>query len=295
MRRVLVAGVFAIVLGLAGCASHHYLVHARDGREFVSAEEPVFNKATQSWEFRDANGKQVSLNRMDVKEVETKSGTYKAPPAAAAAATTATTAPAASNVTITVRNETGNRQKVFLGFNGARWDGYGAADFAPKYCTFTKENPWICSFFLDDKAELAIPFGRGTKIMPVFALNNPPWGNCPTTMAEFTLADPGNRNQDSYDISLVNGHNFNVSITPSFGEIVQVRSATGNSANKGVYPLGCDGCSKSINPPDWGPNDGCPKHKYAATECKSNDQFNPSVECHVTQAAGASYRVLFSK
>jgi hypothetical protein len=294
MRRSLAAGIVFVALTLAGCASHHYLIQAKDGKEYVSPDKPVFVAKTQSWTFRDVNGNQWAVNREDVKAMETKPGTYKAPPPAAKAGppqALAVTAGAATPVTITVRNETGNRQKVYLGFSGTSFGCYDKAAFAA-YCSFDTANPWVCTFSLDDKAEKKIPFGKGCKVSTVFALNNLPWGPCPTTMAEFTLSDGGNFNQDTYDVSLVNGHNFNVAITPTTGEAIRVVSATGNKGNRGVYPLGCDACSKSDNPPVWA---DCPGKKFDAAECQGGDQYKPDTPCHLSQGAGASYEVRFGK
>ncbi len=53
-------------------------------------------------------------------------------------------------------------------------------------------------------------------------------------MAELNLNTQGN---DWYDVSLVNGFNYGVSIKPSSGNAITVTSATGNAKNPGVYPL----------------------------------------------------------
>jgi hypothetical protein len=93
------------------------------------------------------------------------------------------------------------------------------------------------------------------------SVDTPPHTGCYVTTAEFTLSDYWvNFNKtwhDTYDISLVNGFNFPITLGTPYGDSVQALTETGNSNNRGVFGLGNDQCVASCVPPpsccaEWG-------------------------------------------
>ena len=107
------------------------------------------------------------------------------------------------------------------------------------------------------------------------------WGDCPVTMAEFTLDDGGT---DTYDLSLVNNLNVAMSIVPSTGTTIgPVSSPTGNQQAIGVYPQLCTVCNGNSGAPTW---PGCPTPD--ASQCKSDVATYP---CQLSQSSGPSYTV----
>ncbi|MEW6270688.1 MAG: thaumatin family protein [Thermodesulfobacteriota bacterium] len=186
---------------------------------------------------------------------------------------------AGSSVSITVANQTSSQATVYLGFNGNTLACYAASDFP--FCSFDTGNPVVCSFPLAAGASQVIPFGQGCKVSPVISANMIPWGDCPVTMAEFTLADGGN---DTYDLSLVNNLNVGMSIVPTSGATIgPITSPTGNQQAIGVYPQLCTVCNAQDSPPQW---PGCPAPD--PSQCKSDVAAYP---CQLTQPSGASYTV----
>jgi hypothetical protein len=187
-------------------------------------------------------------------------------------------APAPAGVSITVSNQLGGDVTVYLGFNGNSFGCYSASDFP---CTFNTGNPVVCTFPLASGASQPIDFDQGCKVSPVISVNMIPWGDCPVTMAEFTLADNGT---DTYDISLVNNLNVAMSIIPTSGQTIgPVTSPTGNQQAIGVYPQLCTVCNAQDNPPQW---PGCPAPD--ASQCKTDVAAYP---CQLSQPSGASYTV----
>lgn len=189
-------------------------------------------------------------------------------------------APATTPVTITIDNHKSTQVKVYMGFNGNTFGCYKTSDFSA-FCTFDTGNPVMCSFTLEAESSQMIPFGKGCKVSPAFSGDMPLWGDCPVTMAEFTLDDGGT---DTYDLSLVNNLNVGMSIVPSTGTTIgPITSATGNQEAVGVYPQLCTTCSGNGGAPTW---PGCPTPD--ASQCKSDVATYP---CQLSQATGASYVV----
>ncbi len=184
---------------------------------------------------------------------------------------------------LTIHNQLGGSRKFYLGFTGSM-GCYSQSDFP--YCTF--ETALVCSFTLQANQSKTIEFSKGCKVSPAISVDNLPWGPCPTTLGELTLNDA---NTDTYDISLVNGFSVAMKIVPSSGQTVTAATATGNHTNPGVYPLGCDICSGSENPPTW---PGCPGKSYP-TECHAGTQNNPTPPCHLSQPSVPSYDLYLSQ
>lgn len=67
--------IFAVVLVLClmfmfmGCGSKKYVVQTKDGKEYLSASEPEYNKKTQSYEFKDLKGSKWMINREEIKSI----------------------------------------------------------------------------------------------------------------------------------------------------------------------------------------------------------------------------------
>jgi hypothetical protein len=71
MKRVIIISLvaFSLIFTL-GCGSKHYLIKTKDGKEYVSSAKPEFDKKTQSYEFRDLDGKKWILNREEIVNME---------------------------------------------------------------------------------------------------------------------------------------------------------------------------------------------------------------------------------
>ena len=193
---------------------------------------------------------------------------------------------AISQQTVTITNSTTGSLTIYIGFNGASLGPYSQGDFP--FCTFPAGgNQYACSFTLGSGKSQPISLTKGNFNVAISA-NILVWSACGggtgLTMAELNLNTP--QNQDWYDVSLVNGFNYGVSIIPVTGSAITVTSATGNSKNPGVYPLGCDICTGPSAPPT-GP--GCPGKNYP-----QEGHVNTQPPCQFSQTSVASYTVTFT-
>jgi hypothetical protein len=166
---------------------------------------------------------------------------------------------------ITITNNTGSSQKFYFELSNQ-----------PKYvitqtlmnkfkaltypCSFPASpyvgqgNSQTCSFTMPDGQSQNMPlkyYNLQTLSLAVSAGDNHyPQGNCNTTMGEIYI----NNSTDSYDISLVNGQNFNMKIVPSHSGAQPINLNTDTlSAIKsihGIYPPGCDTCTAGRGAPD---------------------------------------------
>ncbi|WP_119327921.1 hypothetical protein [Cysteiniphilum halobium] len=119
-----------------------------------------------------------------------------------------------------------------------------------------------------------------------------PLGPCPTTVVEFVLNSGGS---DHYDVSLVNGQNFNVKVESMAGGKT-INLNTSNLSQiltlPGVFPPGCDGCAVSLAPPTW---PGCPG-KVPKSSCKAGTQYDPKPVCQYDgQPISQEYKVTFTQ
>jgi hypothetical protein len=115
------------------------------------------------------------------------------------------------------------------------------------------------------------------------SVNQDPWQGCSNGFAEFTLHDYwsfNNSYQDTYDVSLVNGFSYPISIVSTAGRSASASSAENNQTNIGVYPLSCTTCSGLGDTPCAGD----------PSACKSNITLYP---CQLQQTSGADYTVRF--
>jgi Thaumatin family len=191
----------------------------------------------------------------------------------------------AINQTVTITNSTTGSRTIYIGFNGASLGPYSQSDFP--FCTFPAQgNPYACSFTLASGKSQPIQLTKGNFNVAISA-DILVWSACGggtgLTMAELNLNTQGS---DWYDVSLVNGFNYGVSITPSSGNGITVTSATGNAKNPGVYPLGCDICTGPSNPPT---GSSCPGKNYP-----QEGHVNTQPPCQFNQPSVASYTVTFT-
>jgi hypothetical protein len=186
-----------------------------------------------------------------------------------------------SAATVTVDNQLGGSATGYLGFTD--WGCYAAGDFPG--CAVTKENPNICAFALPAGPATKFTFGKGCKVSFVISVDKPPWGDCPLSMAEFTLNGAGA--MDTYDVSLVNAFSVGMGIVPSTGTPAgPATSGTGNQKNTGVFPVLCDACAAIISPPTW---PSCPRPN--PDRCHGGTQYDPKPPCQLSQPTGADYTV----
>ncbi|MCF6764612.1 hypothetical protein L3V82_02420 [Thiotrichales bacterium 19S3-7] len=170
---------------------------------------------------------------------------------------------------------------------------------ALKYpCIYTKGqgNAQTCNFTMANNEKQGIPldnFTTETLHMNITAGSGHwPIGPCPTTNVEIVLNSGGS---DHYDVSLVNGQNFNIKLTSEAGG-KSIDLNTDNLADilklPGVFPPGCDGCAVSISPPTWA---NCPG-KVPASSCKAGTQYDPKPVCQFdNQPLSKSYTITFTE
>lgn len=219
--------------------------------------------------------------------------------------------------TVTVTNSTSEQQTLYMGFLSnctcdPRCDALGGyslpTDFNTSQTTWTvTSNPLILTTTVAAGASVSIPFKAKNrrKVSIVISANAQPWTACAVTMAEFTLGDNWGQYgglQDSYDLSLVNGFNIPMKITPSEGDKIQVTALTANQNTLGVYPFACTNCTWGAdnatcknqpwawnNPPLVNPT---PTTDYPG--CKVGGQAkesNPDVKCQLSQVSIPAYTV----
>jgi hypothetical protein len=175
-------------------------------------------------------------------------------------------------------------------------------------------NKLTCHLTLNDKSSQKIPLNGFSQASPVIDVSagegHYPLGPCNTTVAEFTLNSGGS---DHYDVSLVNGQNFNVKIAPSNSGATTIDL---NSANlsvikktQGVFPPGCTICVHGGKPaPTWAGNppstQNCPAYPYKnsgsimpAGSCKTGTESKPTPNvCQLdSQPLSDNYIVTFTE
>jgi uncharacterized protein YceK len=69
MRIACVTFFLIIAIALAGCSSDRYLVRTKDGKEYVSENEPQYDKKTQTYKVTDQNGSTWVINKADVESI----------------------------------------------------------------------------------------------------------------------------------------------------------------------------------------------------------------------------------
>jgi hypothetical protein len=172
-----------------------------------------------------------------------------------------------SGTTLQIENGTKKPVKVYVNFGSD--SKVTQSDWSP-FCTGSRLS---CTFSLVG----SIPLPLGGKHLNATISFGAPVG-CGSTKAELNLNNP--KWYDTYDVSLVDGYSNKIRIDlfvardpkpvltagPPLG-------ATGNEKVYGLYPLGCDICTASKNPPCGGEKSSGP--------CKSGSQYKPDVPCQV--------------
>jgi hypothetical protein len=209
--------------------------------------------------------------------------------------------------TVTVSNITGKALKLYMGFNTPpnpkcypKWTPTGGYNLATDFnnngtaWTVDTDNPLLISTTIND-GPIVIPFSAKNRYAASFNITADvkPQEGCAVTQAEFTLGDNWGQwggLQDSVDISLVNGFNYPMSITPLSGkgvtgQTIKVTALAGNSTNSGVYPYACTNCTWMAD------NATCKGQPGAGTDCKAggpSSESNPDYPCHLSQASVSS-------
>ena len=143
-----------------------------------------------------------------------------------------------------------------------------------------------CSFTLTGEKKLEL---NGAYMNATFSAVLPV--GCGATKAELNVNNPNW--YDTYDVSLVDGFNRPIEIRytapgAAAPEVFAAMEATGNENAIGVFPLACDICSASQNPP-CGQSPGGPG-------CHGGTQYDPTPVCQYQGAVkqgGGSTTVVF--
>jgi hypothetical protein len=208
--------------------------------------------------------------------------------------------------TITIINQRNTDVTLYMGFLVGDTGGYNLATDFPGWTTTS--NPLILTTTVaanNPAPYLVITFKSKVRKQVSIGISADaiPWTNCAVTVAELTLANNWCQYgglQDSYDISLINGFNYPIKITPISGKEIAVTALASNENNLGVYPLACTQCT-------WGKDNATCKNQPGAWNnpplvnptpttnypgCKTGGQSsenNPPVQCHLSQATVTNY------
>lgn len=163
-----------------------------------------------------------------------------------------------------------------------------------------------CNFALPSGASQAMPLGKlpGGKVSLAISAgeNHFPQGPCNTTLAEITLNDRG---VDAYDISLVNGRSFAMTLKATNGTSIALAAGSDPRKILGVYPVGCSACvdGKGVAPafPSSGPTtQNCPGFNRPPGpmpngSCKTGTETNPKPNaCEIDSVpTGGTYTITF--
>jgi hypothetical protein len=135
------------------------------------------------------------------------------------------------------------------------------------FCTGSGLN---CQFSLGARATQVLPLS-GKYLNATIAFNSPV--GCGATKAELNVNNPAW--YDTLDVSLVDGYSNNILIEVADRGTNLVlgppRGKTGNERVFGVFPYGCDCCTKRQDPPCGIPAGG--------PGCKGGTQYHPDVPC----------------
>ncbi|MDC0534528.1 thaumatin family protein [Francisellaceae bacterium] len=192
----------------------------------------------------------------------------------------------------------------------------------PHPCVYPKSvysgqgNALTCHLSLDNNQSQKIPLDGFSQTSPVIDVSagegHYPLGPCNTTVAEFTLNSGG---YDHYDVSLVNGQNYNVKVVSSNANATTIDLKSNNLSEikktLGVFPPGCTICVHGGKPaPVWKGNSGppatqnCPAYPFRNTgsqmpsgSCKGGTESKPTPNvCQLdSEPVSQSYTVTFSE
>jgi hypothetical protein len=194
--------------------------------------------------------------------------------------------------TINIINNIGSTQTFYVGLNNKNFAPYTQQFWENQGCQFNTGNSYACSFSLANNATQTFTITQGVNV--AISAGVMVWsecgGNTGLSMAELNL-NTTPYNQDYYDVSLVNGFNYAVSIAPLVSTnpnvpapsstSINITSLTGNSNIAGVYPAGMDICVASQSPAQGA---GCPESNYPK-EAHGGTQYDPNPVCQAAQPA----------
>ncbi|MDQ5985575.1 MAG: hypothetical protein CSYNP_01288 [Syntrophus sp. SKADARSKE-3] len=72
MNRMLIILLSVIIAFTLSCTATYYEVKTKDGKEFLTNEEPEFNSKSKSYEFTDVKGNKWIFNREEIMSMERK-------------------------------------------------------------------------------------------------------------------------------------------------------------------------------------------------------------------------------
>lgn len=170
---------------------------------------------------------------------------------------------AAGSSTLSVYNGSESSVTVYVAFGSdsvvlpASWS----------FCTGSGLN---CQFSMAERSTQVLPLS-GNYLNATMAFGSPV--GCGATKAELNVNNPNW--YDTLDVSLVDGYSNNILIeVDDQGRRLVLgppRGKTGNEKVFGVFPYGCDCCTKRLAPPCGIPPGG--------PGCKGGSQYNPDVPC----------------
>ena len=183
------------------------------------------------------------------------------------------------------------RAKNALSIGTTAYIAFGAdSAIKPSDWSFcTPSGALTCSFALAPNEERDLPTGGR---YANFTLSFGAPAGCGTTKAEMNLMNPA-WNQDTVDVSLVDGFNAKLKISaPGTSPVGPPAGGDGGGDNTkafGVFPLACDVCVARKNPPCGftpcsGPSNGC--------GCKAGpDPYHPDVPCQASNPRPRAYTI----
>jgi hypothetical protein len=184
-------------------------------------------------------------------------------PSASASAVVAASdsAPSKSKTMVVVENATDKQALVFVTFGA---DSAVRPTSGWKFC-WPDDGPLLCRFSLASRAKQELPTG-GKYLNATVTFDAP--ATCGSTKGEVNANNPAW--YDTADVSLVDGFS-NFVVVVANGTRIVPHGKTGNEKAFGVYPIGCDICVASQQPP-CGMSPG-------KDGCKAGTQYQPTVPC----------------
>jgi hypothetical protein len=192
--------------------------------------------------------------------------------------------------TVTIVNSTNSAVTLYMGFNSNATGGYDLSTAFPGWTIVPAPPPYTSYLLTTTMAAtdppLVVSFSNVNQLKTSFiiSVNQLPQQGCAVTQAEFTLCDNWGQYgglQDSYDVSLVNGFNYPMELTPTSGQNIQATAATGNANNPGVFGFGWTGCNAAPPPLTCTPTPG-ENHTPAPPA-------TPVPPCQISQTNGANF------
>ena len=214
--------------------------------------------------------------------------------------------PASTNQLVTIVNGLDIPQTYNFKFLGDAFQGDQDISKYKSFCVPPAGPPPLeCSFELQPKAkqvfEVSSSKAKQVSITVTVGKGMWPTGPCPTTNMELNFH--GNLNapdEDTIDVSYVNGQNYGVIVTNSKAGISIIDASSSKLSTMlktpGIYPPGCDVCTPSNkkSAPIW---PGCPATPYGgqmpASSCKPLVNGQPETPCQLSHPANSDYTLTF--